>query len=30
MSGVMLDGAPHYGPTVSTCLGLPTAMSYQR
>jgi hypothetical protein len=30
MSGVVFDAARHDGPIVANCLGLPTAMSYQR
>jgi hypothetical protein len=30
MAGVGREADPHDGPIVPTCLGLPTAMSYQR
>jgi hypothetical protein len=30
MIGVVLDAARHDGPIVPSCLGLPTAMSYQK
>jgi len=30
MSELVLDLVRHYGPIVPSCLGLPTAMSYQR